>query len=150
MIVVHVEAQVEAKARVQRKRADERRRLKPRVLQQRRQRLRIGWQPVSTVVADAVLKRIPPREHAGVGAQRGDGVGVRELETHALRGEPVERRRRRRSAIAAQRVGAQRVDGDQENILRRDRVQISLRRAPCTRREHKGAQRNDGARQPNS
>ena len=47
--------------------------------------------------------------------------------------EPIERRRRRRAAVTAQRIGAQRVDGDQQNVLIGDRMEIGLRR-PATAR----------------
>ena len=53
--------------------------------------------------------------------QRQDGVRVREIEPNALGGEPIERRRRGGAAIRPERVRAQRVDGDEEDVLTGDR-----------------------------
>ena len=110
-----------------RKGADEGGGLKPRLLQPRRRRLRPGRQPVAAVVADAVLKRIRAGQDAGVRAQRRHCVRMLEREADAAAGEPIERRRRRRAAIRPERIGAQGVDGDQQNVLVDDRTEIGLR-----------------------
>jgi hypothetical protein len=44
-------------------------------------------------------------------------MGVREGEARAMLGQAVEVRRPRRSAIRRQRIGAQRVDRDQQDVL---------------------------------
>ena len=43
-------------------------------------------------------------------------VRVREGEARAARGEPIEVRRLRRAAVRRQRVGAQRVDRDEQDV----------------------------------
>ncbi len=58
--------------------------------------------------------------------QRDHGVRVREVEPYAFRGQAIERRRRRAAAVTAKRIRAQRVDGDQKNVLVGDRVEIGL------------------------
>ena len=49
--------------------------------------------------------------------ERHDGVRVGEVESEAVAGQPVEVRRRRGTAVATQDVGAERVNGDQEDVL---------------------------------
>ena len=49
--------------------------------------------------------------------QRHDGVRVREREARAVRRQAIEIRRPRRPAVRRQRVGAQRVDGDEQDVL---------------------------------
>jgi hypothetical protein len=52
-----------------------------------------------------------------------------EVESHSLARQPIQRRRRRAAAVAAERIRAQRVDGDEENVLVGDRMQAGLRLA---------------------
>ena len=61
--------------------------------------------------------------------QREHRVRVREIEAHALAGEPIKGRRRRASAVHAQRVGSERIDRDEENVLSGYRMEIGLRAA---------------------
>src|SRR5262245_44947881 len=75
-----------------------------------------------------MLKRVPPREDAGVRWERHDGMGVGEVEADAFTREPIERRRRCRTAVASQRVGAERVDRDEQDVLAGNRTEIDLRR----------------------
>ena len=49
--------------------------------------------------------------------QRHDGVRVREREPRAAGGQAIEVRRLRRAAVRRQRVGAQRVDRDEQDVL---------------------------------
>ena len=69
-----------------------------------------------------------------------------EVETNAHGREVVERRRRGRTTVAAQRVRAQRIDGDQENVLGGDGAQIGLARADTTRRQQQRAEHDDASR----
>ena len=115
---------------MQRERADEGGGRVAGLLQQRGGGARARAQPVAAVVADAMLKRIDAGQDRRVRRQRRDGVRVRELEAHAIGREPIEGRRRRRPTVAAERVRAQRVDCDEQDVLMRDRAEIGrLRRA---------------------
>src|SRR5262245_9532545 len=58
--------------------------------------------------------------------QRQDGMCVREVEANALSRQPIDRWRGGRAAIRPERVCAQRVNGDEENVLPRYGVQIDL------------------------
>jgi hypothetical protein len=51
---------------------------------------------------------------------------VREVEPHAVAGQAIERRRRRLTTIRSQRIGAQRVDGNQQNVLTGDGSKVGL------------------------
>ena len=143
VIVVDVEAAAETEPRVQRERADERGGRVAGGLQQRRGRARAGGHAVAAVVTNAVLVGIQARQDAGVRRQRRDRVRVRvrEVEADALRREPIERRRRRAAAVAPKRVGAQRVDRDQENVLPRNRPEVGLRRRVTGDRRQAGGRR---------
>jgi hypothetical protein len=69
------------------------------------------------VLADPVKERRHPREDVGVGRQRRRIVGEGPFEADAPRGQGVDRRRRRVTrGVAAQPVGAQRVDRDEEDV----------------------------------
>ena len=108
---------------VEREAADERAGGEPLPLQQRRRGRLLRIEAVAGVVADAVLVRIQARQHARMRHERDDGVGVREAEARAARRQLIEVGRRRAPAIRPERVGAQRVDGDQEDVaigVRRD------------------------------
>jgi hypothetical protein len=74
-----------------------------------------------------VLERILSGRDARVRRQRDDGVCVREVETDAFGREPIERRRRSGPAVGTQRVCAERVDRDQQNVLTGDGPKIGLR-----------------------
>ncbi len=71
----------------------------------------------AAVVVNAVLERIQTRQDAGVRHERQGGVPVREGIARADAGEPIERRRRRGSAVAAERIRTEGVDGDKQNVL---------------------------------
>ena len=129
-VVVDVEAGVQPEARVQRKRADEGARRVAGLLEQRGDRRRARGEPVAAVLAHAVLVRVFARQDAGVRGQRERRLRVREGEAHAFRGEPVERGRARGAAVAAERVGAERVDRDEQDVLARNRPEIGLRGPP--------------------
>jgi hypothetical protein len=79
----------------------------------RRQRRRDA---ITGVVAHAVLVRIAARENAGVRGERDHRVRVRELEARTAGGEAIEIRRRRPAAVAAEGIGTQRVDGDEQDV----------------------------------
>jgi hypothetical protein len=55
-----------------------------------------------------------------------------EIEAHALAREAIERRRRRAAAVNAEGIGAERIDGDQEDVLAGDGSQINLSRSSRT------------------
>ena len=115
-VVVDVEAAREAEARVEDEGADEGPRAPAGAAQDRRQRRRRLREAEAAVVAHAVRGRQPTREDVGVGRQRHDVVGARGLEPHAARGEAVDPRRARVLAtVAAEGVGAQRVDRDEQH-----------------------------------
>jgi hypothetical protein len=115
-VVVGVEAAVQAEAGVERKGAHEGAGAEAAGLEQCGQRVGAGGEAEAGVVADAVLEGVAAGEYVGVGRQRHDVLRVASLETHAHRGEPVERRRARSGpSIGAEGVGAQRVDGDEQH-----------------------------------
>ncbi len=127
-IVIHIEALIQSEPRVQRERADERGGRVAGRFEQGRGRARIVRQTVTAVLAQAVLEGIRAGEDARVRRQRQHRVRVCEIETHARRGERIERRRRRGAAVTPQHVRAQRVDRDQEDVLSRYRTEVRL---PC-------------------
>jgi hypothetical protein len=67
-----------------------------------------------------VLERVHAGQDAGVRGQRDDRVRVGECEANALGREPIDVRRPRRSAVDAERVGSERVDGDEQDVLIRN------------------------------
>ncbi len=100
---------------VEHRRADEGRGGEARALQRLGQRdLGVG-QPVAFVVARTVLARRAAGEDRGVGGQGQRGGGERLGEAHPALRERVQRRGRRvLRAIAADPVGARRVEGDEQ------------------------------------
>jgi hypothetical protein len=141
-IVVDVEPVGQPEARMQRKGADEGSSRVAGLLEQRRSGARLGRQTVAAVVAQAMLKRELAREDARVRRQGEDGVGMREIEADALGGEPIERRRCRGAAIRTERIGAERVDGDEQDVLLRYRVEIRLSSA-AAEVQHRADSRDD-------
>ena len=118
-IVVAVESARQAESRVKRKRADERGGAVPACLEQRRQRRHVGREPEPCVLADAVAERIDARENVRMRWQRDDGGGVRGGEADAAGGEAIEPRRGRGLvAVRPNRVRAQGVNRDEEDVLR--------------------------------
>ena len=89
-VVIDVEPAVEPESPFERHAADERARLEPLRLQQRRERRHPGFQPVSAVIADAVLVRIRAGQDAGMGGPRQHRVRVREVEPRAARRQRIE------------------------------------------------------------
>jgi len=79
-----------------------------------------------------------------MGRQREHGVRVREIEPDAFRGQPVERGRSREASGTTQRVGAQRINRDQQHILAGDRLQVRLCRRPVGKPDG-SPDENDGA-----
>jgi len=114
--VVDVEASRQTEARVERKGGDERGGLEGRRLQPRCECLRARRQARARVLAIAVLIRVQPREDAGVRGQRHHRLRVREREPQSVGGERVDRGRSRRTAVAAERIAAQGVDSDQQDV----------------------------------
>ncbi len=93
-------------------------------------------QAVARVVANAVLVRIVPGQDRRVRDERDDGVGVREIEARAVRRQPVQIRRRRAAAVRPERVGAQRVDRDEQDVAVGIDLQDERRRSqPPPRRQ---------------
>jgi hypothetical protein len=74
----------------------------------RRERLAVAQQAVALRLVAGEERRVARR---GGGRRR-----VRALEHDALAREPVEGRRRERTAVGAERVGAERVDGDEHDV----------------------------------
>ena len=56
-------------------------------------------------------------ENRRVRRQRDDGMGVREGEARAVARESIQVRRLRRAAVRRQRVGPERVDGHEQDVL---------------------------------
>jgi len=52
---------------------------------------------------------------------------VGEIEADAFRGDPIDRWSGHRSTVTAERVSAQRIDGEEKNVLIGDRMQVGLR-----------------------
>jgi len=73
-----------------------------------------------------MLKGILAGEDARVRRQREDGVRVREIEEDTVAREPIEGGCRDRAAVRAERVSAQRVDRDEQNVLIRNRPEVGL------------------------
>ena len=144
-VVVDVEPAVQPESRVQRERAHERAGAIAALLQARGQRGRARGEAEAGVVAHAVLERIAAREDVRVRRQGHDVVGVRALEPHALRRQPVDPGRPRpRVPVGAQRVRPQRVDGDQEDVEARFAADLPR---PAGREEPRRRQRQDAGRQ---
>ncbi len=146
-VVVALEAAVEAEERVERISADEGAGRIARVVQRGRQGRDLRRQAVARVVAHAVLERVQAGEDVGVRRQGHDVVGVGIGVDAAARREPVEaRRRRRRAAVPADRVPAQRVDRDQDDVrvLGRPRAgepgERQRNAEECPGKERQGAQ----------
>lgn len=116
-VVVEIESGAEAELAVERIARDECCRREPLLLQQRGRRHRAGRDAEAAVVADAVLERVLARQDAHVRRQREHRVRVGELEAHAPACEAVEVRRIGGAAVGMQRVGPQRVDGDEQDVL---------------------------------
>ena len=76
-------------------------------------------QPIAAVVTQAMLERVPPGKDAGVRRERHDRVRVGEVEADAFTREPIEHRRRGRTTVASQRVAAERVDRDEQDVQAR-------------------------------
>ncbi len=138
-VVVDVEAGVQTEALIEREPADERAGREAERLQPRRQRVGLRLDPIAVVVADAVLVGIGAGQDAGVRRQRDDGVRVREGEARAARGERVEVRRAGAAAVGRQRIGAQRVDGDEEDVA----VRIGRDDEPCGATVHHADRRGE-------
>ncbi len=119
-VVVDVEAARQAEAGVEREGADEGAGAIAARVEQRRERVGGGRETEAGVFADAVAERIDAREDVGVRRQRHDRRGVGLIEADAGGGEAVDPGGGDRAvAVGADRVGAQRVDGDEEDVARR-------------------------------
>ena len=138
-IVVDVEPLIQAETRVQRKGGDEGTGRVTSLLENRRERTCARREPIAAVLADAVDVRILTGENARVRWQRKDGLRMRKREADAFARKPVERGRRCRAAVRAERIRAQCVDRDEENILSRttrgDRLAVCARGRTGPRRQ---------------
>jgi len=113
-------------------RADEGARGEAERLQPRRHRGNVRPESIANVVADAVLVGIQAGEDRRVRGQRQDGRRVREREARAMGGQPIEVRCRGRPAVGAERVGAQRVDRHEQDVL----VRSGRSTKACSRHHH--------------
>jgi hypothetical protein len=129
LIVVDVEPRREAEALGEREAADEGAGREPARLEPGRQRRRAGPHPEPAVVAHPVLVGKQSAENGRVGRQRHHGVRVGERKARAAGGEAVHVRRLRRSAVRRQRVGPQRVNRDEKDVLIRRRFEHEPARA---------------------
>jgi hypothetical protein len=152
-VVINVEPAVQPEAPLERHAADECARREPLGLQHGGDRRQPRLQPVSAVIADAVFEGIGTGKDAGVRGPRQDGVRVCEVEPRSVRRERVEIRRARRAAVAAERVGAQRVDGHEQDVLIRLAIEGRSRLAGRDRpdeRAHRDRRRGQDGRAPRS
>ena len=118
-VVVDVEAPRETEATVEDERGDEGRGREALALERLGEGRDAGGEDVHGVVTDAVLRRVHARQQGRVGGQREGRRREGALEARALRGEGVEPGRRAGDApVAAEGVGAQRVDRDEHHALR--------------------------------
>ena len=113
-VVVAVEPGVEAELPVEHERADDGRGRVASRLQQRRDGRPRGVEPVGGVLADAVMLRQQPAQDRRVRRKRQRDGSPRAREAHALGRQAVERRRE----PAPEPIGAQRVDGDEQDVRR--------------------------------
>ena len=140
--VVDVEALSPAEARIQ----DEARHEGGGRVARRPHRLRQGRGvrgQVDTVARHAVPERLEPREERRVARRRLRGRCIGLLEEHALAGEALEGGRRDRSAVGRERVGAQRVDRDEQQA----RPHVDRRPFTGEQAEREGA---DGGHRPDA
>ncbi len=126
-VVIDVEPGVQAEAGMHGKRGHEGGGRIPGLLQHGGDRSRAGRQAVAAVLAQAVPVGVLARQDACVRGQRQHGVGVGEIEAHALGREPVDRGRRCRPPVRSERVRPERVDGDKKDVLPFDPAEIGLR-----------------------
>ncbi len=116
-VVVDVEPAIEPELRVERKRADERSGGVARAAQDGGEGRHRRREPEAAVLAHAVLKRIEPGEDVGVGGQRHHVVSVGVGEHPPLGGQAIENGSLRPPVAGeTRRVGAQGVDGDQDDV----------------------------------
>ncbi len=115
-VVVSVEPLREAELAIQRERTDEGACRIAFLFGELRDRGRGIGQLESSVVAHSVIEWITAGHDAGVRRQRHDRMCVGEREPNAIAGEGVEIVSRRASAVAAERVCAQRVDRDEQYV----------------------------------
>jgi len=107
-----------------------------------RHRRDLGRESVAWIVADAVLEGQQPGQDAGMRGERDDGVGVSEIEAEPSSGQSVEIGSGGPAAVGPERVGAQGVYRDEQDVLV-DRPQDGRR---GTRRPEDQQQEGDGAR----
>ena len=114
VVVVDLEALIEAVAAREHGGRDEGARAPARRVQALRERRRLGAERVVAVVAHAVCRWIEPGHDRGVRRQRDRGRRRGVGAADPLARQPVDRRRMGQAvAVAAEPVGPQRVDGDQ-------------------------------------
>ena len=119
-VVVDVEASREAEARVQHERSHERSGPVPGVLQDRRQRRQFRSETKQSIRAHAVNGRRHRGEHRRVGRKRERRGRVRARQHEPAGRETIQRRREVRGpAERADAIGAQRVDGDEQEVAAR-------------------------------
>ena len=115
-VVVDVEAPVEPEPGIERERAHEGPGAPSPLVENRGEGGPVGRETEARVVVNAVAQGVQAGEQVGVRGQGHDVVRPGRLEANALGGEAVDPRRPRVApAVAAERVRAQRVDGDDQD-----------------------------------
>src|SRR5262249_24649750 len=114
--VVDVEAGRQPEARIEWEGGDERAGLEAAGLELRGERLCSRRQAIPGVLAVSVLKRVEPGQDAGVRRQRDHRMGMRKRKADAGTRERVDRRGTGRTAVDAERVAAQRIDRDEQDV----------------------------------
>ncbi len=146
-VVVEIEAAAESEAAIEHPRADHRQGRVAAAAQQLGQRRDRRRERPLAVVAQSVLIRIEPGEQRRVRRQgqrhRRQGMS----EAQPARRQRVEPWRPRRSAVAARQIGAQSVDGDEQNVGPGPAIPPPLSRGPGRRAHRTGRVRRptDGA-----
>ena len=145
-VVVDVEAPVEPEAGIEREGAHEGPGAPAPLVENRGEGGPVGRETEARVVANAVAQGVLAGEQVGVGGQGHDVVRPGRLEANALGGEAVDPRRPRVApAVAAERVRAERVDGDEQDAEPGIALHAA-RGAACARRARRGRRRPRSSR----
>ena len=128
VIFVDIEAAVEAEAAVERKPRDKRRRVIAGLLEVLGRRSQCRREDVATVVPESMRRRRAARQNRRVRWAGQRNVRQRRLEPNAAFRERVEIRGHRvRVAVAAEVIGAQRVDRHEQDVRMRPSQQAPAR-----------------------
>ncbi|MFO0980811.1 MAG: hypothetical protein U1E76_03515 [Planctomycetota bacterium] len=137
--IVVIESLIEPELRLEHERRDERSGVVAGSLQRLGHGDVLGREPEQAVVAHAMLVRVEPGEDRGMRRRGQRTRGVRVLEAHAARCQPIDHRRHfLRAAVAAELVGARRVERDQDEVPGR-RARLAAAREHHAEREKKHA-----------